>query len=157
MQRAYNHKTGTTDGLKMLGNFLSDINSYVREKVKTSDKDINSSVTSKKGGDENQKTKHNAKQHGDNTDMTGVVEGAPGTLPSFKDATNFLEMGKVGLDLFELGQKAGDGVNTIVNEKAKEKETKKPEYIFLVKDDKDSRNNVQIRRDVHEERQKKKE
>lgn len=165
-QQSYNPKTGNHDvgkfalikleqSLEGPANFFNKINTYAREKVGLSDKDITSTATSKNGGGENQKTK--GKKSGDNINADAFITGAPGAaktgnnLKSFKD---ILEAGNDLKGLFDKGQQVGDGVNEVVDEN-RNKRAKQTEFIYLVKDDKNPNNNVQIRREDFEAQQKK--
>lgn len=168
-QQSYNPKTGNTDigkfalikleqSLEGPANFLKSINTYVREKVVLSDKDVSTSVTSKEGKGENQKTTGNVKEH---IDMTGVVESAPGTqLPNSKFG-NKLELAKSPFDFFTSGQKGVDGGKGVVKEinrnaNNKAEKTNQPEYIFTRYDPNNSNNNIQIRNPKYDAEQKKK-
>ena len=51
-------------------------------------------------------------------------------------------------------RQVGDGVNEVVDEN-RNKRAKQTEFIYLVKDDKNPNNNVQIRREDFEAQQKK--
>jgi RHS repeat-associated protein len=163
-QQSYNPKTGNTDigkfallkfeeSLEGPAKFLNSINTYVREKIEPSNKDIGSTATSKKGGGEGETTK--GKKSGDNLDINGIPESSPGSQAlGFKGAKNFLEVGKTGLDLFDLGQKNGEAINEV---KGNMKKGEKPsDMIYFVKDDKNPNNNVQIRREDFQAQTKKK-
>ena len=158
MQRAYNPKTGNTDLSKLVLNAIADVlngvNTYTKEKIATSDKEITTTATSKNGGGEGDTSK--GKKTGDNMDMTGVVESAPALEgANFKDAKSFFEIGKTGLDLFDLGQKLGEGANEIVtkNTNKKENASEKSDYVEVSIGKK---TRMIIRSDIYEMQQKQK-
>ena len=158
-QQSYNPKTGNHDvgkyALLKTADFFNSINTYVKEKVGLSDKDITSTATSKNGGGENQKT--TGKKKGDNIDADPFLTGAPGTAKTgnnLKNVKDKLEAANDVKGLFDKGQQVGDGVNEVVDENRNNR-AKQTEFIYLVKDDKNPNNNVQIRREDFEAQQKK--
>jgi hypothetical protein len=155
IQRAYDSKTGNTDGLKLLVNFIGDINTYVREKIELSDKDLTTTATSKKGGNENQKTTGKA---GDKINADPFLDGAPGSASkgnNLSKGKDFIKAVKDVNSLFKKGQKVGEKVNEVVKENSGKSE-KPADMIYLVKDDKNPSNNVQVNRADYEAQQKNK-
>lgn len=159
-QRAYNPKTGNTDIAKLVmykvADVLESVNTYVKEKIETSDKDLTTTATSKKGGNENQKTTGKA---GDKINADAFLEGAPGKA---KNGNNFLSNKDVMNAAADFGRLASKLDKTIksVTEVVKENTNKggnTSDMVYIVKDDKNPNNNVQVSRAYLEAQQKKKE
>ncbi|WP_143392712.1 RHS repeat domain-containing protein, partial [Flavobacterium psychrophilum] len=162
-RQAYNPRTGNTDigkfalikleqSLEGPARFLNSINTYIKEKVGLSDKNLTTTATAKNGGDENQKTKGKAGEH---MDMTGVVESAPGAELPYSKLGNKLELAKSPFEFFESGQKVVEGSKEIKKEVTKkDANSGRSEYIMIRYDPKNSSNNIQIRKDVLEAQQK---
>jgi hypothetical protein len=157
MQRAYNPKTGNTDLAKLVVNFLGDINTYVREKIENSDKDIGSTATSKKGGGENQKTTGNKK--GDNINADAFIDGAPSKANAGNNLSKTKDILKAVKDvnsMFKKGQKTGEKIDEVVKENATAQETKQTEFVRTSYDPKTG-NGTWVRKDIYDAQQKKKE
>lgn len=159
-QRAYNSKTGNTDLAKLVvyatADFLESINTYVKEKIEPSDKDIGSTATSKDGGGENQKT--TGKKNGDNISADPFLTGAPGAAKTGNNLKSNKDIMKAAADAGKLSSKVDKAIKS-VKEVIKENSGKgnsPSDMVQVVTDTKDPNKNVQVRRDVFEEQQKKK-
>jgi hypothetical protein len=159
-QRAYNSKTGNTDIAKLvmykIADVLESVNSYVREKIETSDKDLTTTATSKKGGNENQKTTGKA---GDKINADAFLDGAPGKAKNGNNLLSNKDLMNAAADLGKLSDKFDKAVKS-VKEVVKENSGKgksPSDMVQTVNDSKNPNNNQFVRRDVLEAQQKKKE
>lgn len=114
-QKSYNPKTGNTDigkfvVIKVVG-FFDSINTYKKDNdTKTSDKDLGTTVTSKKGGNENPKTTGAA---GESIEVDALLSGAPGAAAkgnNFKTAKDAVKAIKDLNSGFKKGQKSVENV-----------------------------------------------
>ncbi|MCL9807723.1 RHS repeat-associated core domain-containing protein, partial [Flavobacterium amniphilum] len=159
-ERAYNPKTYNTDLVKWLvygtADFLSSINSYVREKIAPSDKEITTTSTSKKGGGENEKS--TGKKVGGNIDADPFLDGAPGSAKkgnNFEKAKDIMDAAADAGSLSDKIDKAEKKVKEAVKENSG-KGDKSSDMVQTVNDPKNPNNNVYVRRDLLEAQQKKK-
>lgn len=149
--KAYNPKTGNTDLVKLFYHWVKESNTY----KKITDKDITSTATSENGGEKNQKGK--GKKLDDNINGDGFLTAAPGSektgnkLITLKDK---LEAANDVKGLFDKGQQIGEGINEEIS-KAKSKSGN--DMIYVVKDDKNSNNNIAVRKDYYDDFMKDKE
>jgi uncharacterized protein RhaS with RHS repeats len=156
---SYNPKTSNHDIAKAEFNVIvsiaHDINTAKADKKdKPVHEDIGDTATSEKGGNENQTT--DGPKRGHNFDITGIAESAPGaTAPGFKTAKNYLEVGKTGLDLFDLGQKNGEVIDKEITKNANKEEKKETEFVRTSYDAKTGSSHY-VRKDIYDEQQKKK-
>jgi RHS repeat-associated protein len=160
MQRAYNSKTGNTDVAKLvmykIADVLESVNSYVREKIEPSDREITTTATSKKGGGENEKS--TGKKVGDNISADAFLDGAPGTAKTGNNLISNKDIMKAAADLGKLSDKM-DKAEKKVKEVIKENSGKgksPSDMVQTVNDPKNPNNNQSVRRDVLEAQQKKK-
>lgn len=159
-QRAYNSKTGNTDLAKLVvyatADFLGSINTYVREKIEPSNKEITTTATSKKGGGENEKS--TGKKVGDNISADAFLDGAPGVAKNGNNLKSNKDIMKAAADLRKLSDKV-DKAKKKVQEAIKEnlgKGDRSSDMVQTVNDPKNPSNNQFVRRDVLEAQQKKK-
>jgi RHS repeat-associated protein len=154
MQRAYDSKTGNTDGLKLIVNFLNDINTYVRQKIENSDKDLTTTATSKKGGNENQKTTGKA---GDKINADPFIDGAPGKATEgnkFSKVKDFVKAVKDLNSMFKKGQKSGEKIDEVIKENTKGEKTEQTTELVRVSYDPKTGNGTWIRKEDYEAQQK---
>lgn len=159
-QRAYNSKTGNTDLAKLVvyatADFLESINTYVREKIEPSDKEITTTATSKKGGGENEKS--TGKKVGDNISADAFLDGAPGAAKNGNNLKSNKDIMKGAADLGKLSSKVDKAIKSVkdVIKENSGKGNSPSDMVQVVTDTKDPNKNVQVRRDVLEAQEKKK-
>ncbi|MCD0476794.1 hypothetical protein LPB87_20580, partial [Flavobacterium sp. EDS] len=136
--------------------FLGSINTYVREKIEPSNKEITTTATSKKGGGENEKS--TGKKVGDNISADAFLDGAPGVAKNGNNLKSNKDIMRAAADLRKLSDKV-DKAEKMVNEVIKEnsgKRDKSSDMVQTVNDSKNPNNNQFVRRDFLETKQKKK-